>query len=427
MINLKIGNLLVTNKLNLQNDYEKKLTLIKDMILNKSGLGSDFLGWTTWPNDYFKNIEIHKIEAIKQRWKNEKIDTVIVIGIGGSYIGAKAGIDMCTMPFSHKSMNVIFVSGLHSHYNHDLLNDLKNKNWSIVVISKSGTTFETAVNFRIFREALYSQYKADHHTRIIAITDKEHGVLKTLADKSKYETLTIPDDIGGRYSTLTPVGILSMALADININEVLKGWTACLEEFKKEPANINSAMLYAATRNHLFITHHKDIEIFATYENNLRFVSEHYKQIFAESEGKKINSILTTVANNSEDLHSIGQLYQEGIDHCFETSLIYEKANQDVLIPKSSFTNDDNLDYLSGQKLISLNHNIYQAVVSAHTKLAKIPHISIILKDSSPYSFGYLAAWLAIAAATSSYLLDVNPFDQPGVEAYKNEMKKLIK
>lgn len=427
MIKLKMDDLLLITKSDLENQYEKKLTNVKDMILNKTGLGSDFLGWTSWPNDYFKNTELPKIEAIKKQWKNAKIDTVIVIGIGGSYIGAKAGIDMCTLPFTKKAMNVIFVSGLHSHYNHDLLNNLKDKNWAIVVISKSGTTFETAVNFRIFREALYAKYKDEHNTRIVAITDKSRGVLKTLADKSKYETLTIPDDIGGRYSTLTPVGILSMALADIDINEILNGWKTCLDEFKKQTANTNTAMLYAATRNYLFTQQHKDVEIFATYENNLRFVGEHYKQIFAESEGKKVNSILTTVANNSEDLHSIGQLYQDGIDHCFETSLIYEKANHDVTIPQSSFKNDDNLDYLHGQKIIDLNSNIYHSVLNAHTKLAKIPHISIILKDTSAYAFGYLAAWMAIAAATSSYLHEVNPFDQPGVEAYKNEMKKLIK
>ncbi|MGL4950530.1 MAG: glucose-6-phosphate isomerase [Mycoplasma sp.] len=427
MIITKLDNLLTISEKELKNLYSKELQEVKSKLINKTGLGNEFLGWLSWPNQDFLKTELPQIKQIKAEWRAKKIDTVIVIGIGGSYIGSKAGIDMCSMPFTTKQTEVIFVSGIHSHYNYNLLESLKNKNWAIVVISKSGTTLETAINFRLFRESLKTQFKDEHASRIIAITDKNKGTLKELSDNCKYQTLTIPDDIGGRYSTLTSVGILTMALADLDIDKILEGWTDMLNSFKQEEPTNNNAMLYGLARFHLFNKENKDVEIFATYENNMRFVSEHYKQVFAESEGKQVNSILTTIANNSEDLHSIGQLYQEGINHCFETSLIYKNASKNVIIPKSTFNNDDSLDYISGKQLIEINNMIYKAVEQAHSKAAKIPHISIILENTNEYTFGYLMAFLDIAAATSAYLHGVNPFDQPGVEAYKSEMKKLIK
>ncbi|MGL4947864.1 MAG: glucose-6-phosphate isomerase [Mycoplasma sp.] len=427
MINLKLDSLLSITEKELKERYSSKLNDVKSTIINKTGLGNDFLGWLSWPSEDFVNRELPLIKKIKSDWKAKNIDTIIVIGIGGSYVGSKGGIDMCGIPFAEDQTNIIFVSGLHSHYNNNLLKSLQNKNWAIVVISKSGTTFETSVNFRIFREALKVAYGEMHSSRIVAVTDESKGCLKELSDKSNYQTLIIPNDIGGRYSTLTPVGILAMALANLDVDAILDGWKAFLNEFKTQDPIDNNAMLYATARHHLFAHENKDVEIFATYENNMKYIAEHYKQIFSESEGKKVNSILPTIANNSEDLHSIGQLYQEGINHCFETSLIYEIANSDVIVPVSTFDNDDNLDYVSNQKLIDLNINVYKAVKEAHTKQAEMPHISIILKDSKEFTFGYLIGFLAVAAATGAYLHDVNPFDQPGVEAYKAEMKKLIK
>lgn len=427
MIKLNLKNLLIGNEQDVKHYTEAKLLKVKDMLINKTGKGSDFLGWLDWPNKNFTDNEFKKMQELNNTWKKLGVDTVVVIGIGGSYIGTKAGVEMCLSAFDKHPVELVFASGLHSSYTNSLLKRLKTRNWAIIVISKSGTTFETAVNFRIYRDALNSQYKAQHSQRIVAVTDAQKGVLKTLADKNHYQTLTIPNDIGGRYSTLTPVGLFAMLVAGIDVNEILKGWTTMLTEFKKQPVLENQAMLYAATRYYLLKKHKKDVEIFATYENNMRFVSEHYKQIFAESEGKVLECVLPTVANNSEDLHSIGQLYQQGIDHCFETSLIYDTINDNVVIPASAFGNDDNLDYITGKKLIELNVKIKEAVIKAHTDLAKIPNLVIELPAPSAYTFGYLAAWMAVAAATSAYLLEVNPFDQPGVEAYKAEMKKLIK
>ncbi|MGL4951728.1 MAG: glucose-6-phosphate isomerase, partial [Mycoplasma sp.] len=324
-INLKLDNLLTISEDKLKENYFEKLENIKEIILNKTGLGNDFLGWLSWPNDNFLKNELPLIKEIKKEWNSKKIETVVIIGIGGSYIGSKAGIDMCSLPFAKKDIDLIFVSGLHSHYNYSLIESLKEKNWAIVVISKSGTTFETAVNFRIFREALKNKYNDEHSSRIISVTDSSKGVLKSLSDNSNYRTLTIPDDIGGRFSTLTPVGILAMSLSGLDVDKILQGWITMLDEFKRTESIENPAMLYALARHHLFSKDNKDIEIFTTYQNNLKYISEHYKQIFAESEGKKINTILPTIANNSEDLHSIGQLYQDGIDHCFETALIFKK------------------------------------------------------------------------------------------------------
>lgn len=426
MVKIDLSKLIVSDQHTIENTYEKELIKIKDKLINKTGAGSNFTGWVQWPTEDFKQGDLIKIKSVNEQWKKMHIDTVIVIGIGGSYLGGKAGVDMCTQTFADPSMNVIFISGLHSQYNCSLLAKLQHLNWAIVVISKSGTTFETAVNFRIFREALLAQYKTAHAERIVAITDKQKGVLKTLADHNHYQTLVIPDDIGGRYSTITSVGLLPMMLAGINIDAVLKGWTEMINQFKQQDLHKFSAGIYAATRHFLLTKHHKQIEIFCTYENNLKYVAEHYKQIFAESEGKTIPCVLPTIANNSEDLHSIGQLYQDGINNCFETSLVFNETST-LKIPASNFSNDDHLDYIANQTLTSLSHKIKEAVTAAHVNLAKIPNITISFQKPDAEHFGALAAWLAIAAATSSYLLNVNPFDQPGVEAYKNEMKKLIK
>lgn len=426
MINLNLNNLLVETKESIENQYSDKIDKIKEMMINKTGAGSDFLGWIDWPSQDFMNKELIKIKNIYAEWTYMNINTIVVIGIGGSYIGAKTGIEMCTKPFN-KNINIIFASGLHSVYNQSLLELLKTKNWGIIVVSKSGTTFETAVNFRIFREALFAHYSYDCHERIIAVTDAQKGVLKTLCDKNGYKTFSIPDDIGGRYSTITPIGLLPMVFAGMNIDKIIDGWKTMLTEFKQKPASENSAMIYAATRHILNTKHNKRIEIFCTYENNMKYIAEHYKQIFAESEGKNHGCILPTIANNSEDLHSIGQLYQQGINNAFETSInLLDISNSPTLSP-SSFLDDDSLNYIAGKKLIDLNKSIQTAVVNAHTKQANIPNISIDVDELSDFNFGYICAWMAIAAATSAYLFNVNPFDQPGVEAYKAEMKKLIK
>jgi len=423
MINLDWDNILIGDKKSILNKYEVKLKKIKNDLITKKSLGNDFLEWLDWPSKEFYEKDYKTMKNIQEKWISMKIDTVVVIGIGGSSTGPKAGIDMLTEPFLKNNMNIIFVSGIHSVYNYSLLKELESKNWTLITISKSGTTFETSVNFRIFREKLFSIFGLKHNERIVAITDQEKGVLKPLADKKKYETLTIPNGIGGRYSSLTSVGLFPLLLAGINIDEVLKGWVDTINNFKNNPIENNDPMIYAAIRYYLLTEKHKVIEVFNTYESNLSSIAEHYKQIFAESEGKTSNCLIPTIANHSEDLHSIGQLYQDGNQSFFETTLTTLKVAREVIIPKSSFSDDDKLDYISKKTLKEMSSLIESAVKKAHNK---IPNITIQLENCDPYNYGSIMAWLAIAAATGSLLLNVNPFNQPGVEAYKSEMKKLI-
>lgn len=424
MIKTDLSKLLCASKHNIQELYENNLEEIKLSLMNQTCLGSNMTGWLDWPTSKFYETDIVKMLDINEKWTTMGVNTVVVIGIGGSYIGPRAIIDMCNLEYKKKAKEIIFVSGLHTTLNASLLNSLKNKNWAIVVISKSGTTFETALNFRLFREKLYQKYGNNHNQRIVAITDEHNGILKSLSTKNNYETLIIPNDIGGRYSTITPVGLFPMLLSGLDIHSVIDGFKKTIKEFKEMPAKDNDAMLYAAARYHLLTKENLQVEVFNTYDNNLRFVSEHYKQIFAESEGKIRNCLIPTVANNSEDLHSIGQLYQQGPRNFFETSLMLKSVNASVVVPLSSFDNDDQLDYIANKELIQLNYWIQEAVKKAHNDVCQI---TIKIDKSNEYNAGQLLAFFSLAAATSSLLLKVNPFDQPGVENYKNEMKKLIK
>ncbi len=423
MIKFNLNNSHCFSKQDIIEKYSSKLNEVKVSLLNRTCLGNDYVGWLNWPTNEFYAKDLPIIDEVYDEWNAKGIKTVVVIGIGGSYIGIKGAIDMCTQEFHRRGMKIIYVSGLHTTYNASLLKKLERKNWGIVVISKSGTTFETAVNFRLFREKLYAKYGAEHASRIVAVTDRSKGVLKELSDKSGYRTLIIPDDIGGRYSTITPVGLMAMKLAGLNITEVLNGWKDTMDKFMNQPSTMSDAMLYAAARKEL-LDMGKQVEVFTTYETNLRFIGEHYKQIFAESEGKQAKCLIPTLANHSEDLHSIGQLYQEGPKNFFETTLMYKSVKGYVQIPESSFGNDDGLDKLVGKELLQLNHWIHQSVVQAHNQ---IPNLAIELETCDEYTCGELFAFMAIAAATGSILLGVNPFNQPGVEAYKAELKKKIK
>ncbi len=423
MIKVDLNNAHLFTKQTLLEKYSSKLEQAKNALINKTCEGNDFVGWLDWPtHEYFaKDLPIMK--EVFNEWTQAGVDTVVVIGIGGSYIGVKGAIDMCTQEYTDKHMDIIYVSGLHTTYNASLLKKLEKRNWGIVVISKSGTTFETAVNFRLFREKLFAMYGEDHANRIVAVTDRSRGVLKQLSDNSGYRTLIIPDDIGGRYSTVTPVGMMAMMLAGLNVSKVLEGWQEVINDFKIKPAFMSEAMIYAASRIEL-LEQHKAIEVFTTYETNLRYIAEHYKQIFAESEGKQEKCLVPTLANHSEDLHSIGQLYQQGPHNFFETTLMYKEVKGCVEIPASSFANDDGLDKLAGKELFQLNYWIEQSVIKAHSH---IPNILIEMDKCDEKTLGELLAFFAIGAATSALLLGVNPFNQPGVEDYKAELKKKIK
>lgn len=423
MIKFDLSNAHSISKQSIVEKYSTKLEDAKRALINKTCEGNDFLGWLDWPTNEYLNKDLPIINEVYNEWTKKGIDTVVVIGIGGSYIGVKGAIDMCTQEFTDKHMDIIYVSGLHTTYNASLLKKLEKRNWAIVVISKSGTTFETAVNFRLFREKLAAKYGDSHADRIVSVTDREKGVLKQLSDKSGYRTLIIPDDIGGRFSTVTPVGLMAMRLAGLDINKVIDGWKTAINKFKNTPAFTSDAMLYAASRYEL-LTQGKAVEVFTTYENNLRFIAEHYKQIFGESEGKKEQCLIPTIANHSEDLHSIGQLYQQGPHNFFETTLMYREVKGFVEIPHSTFNNDDGLDKIAGKELLQLNYWIEQSVVKAHSH---IPNLLIEMQKCDEETLGELFAFLAIGAATSALLVGVNPFNQPGVEDYKAELKKKIK
>lgn len=424
MIKLDLSKLRISSIDDLLNKYTFKLAGIRQSFFSKSCPGSDFLDWLDWPTKEFYETDYRTMHRVHNRWLNLGVDTVIVIGIGGSSIGANGVIDMCTQKFNKEAMDVIFVSGLHTTYNVSLLNELKNRNWALVVISKSGTTFETAVNFRIYREKLLSIYGNEHNERIVVITDKKSGKLKPIAINHGYDSLCIPNGIGGRYSTITPVGLFPMMLAGIDIDAVLRGWKEEINKFKNDELSKIEPMIYAAARYDLLTEKNKAVEVFCTYENNLTSMSEHYKQIFAESEGKIEKCLIPTIANNSEDLHSIGQLYQDGPHNFFETTLMFKSVRGQVLVPKSSFGDDDELDKIVDRNLLQLNYWIQTAVKIAHKD---VPNITIKLDEADAYHAGLFLAWIALAAATSARLINVNPFNQPGVEDYKNEMKKLIK
>ena len=400
--------------------------LSNQILENKSGAGNDFLGWVDLPKNYDKE-EFVRIQKAAEKIKNDS-EILIVIGIGGSYLGAKAAIEFLSNTFYNnqdKSVRKgpqIFFAGTNMSpvYLKHLLDLVGDKDFSINVISKSGTTTEPAIAFRVFKEKLEKKYgKKEAAKRIYATTDKAKGALKNLSTSEGYETFVVPDNVGGRFSVLTAVGLLPIAVAGINIQELMDGAAAAMEDYSNKNFYENDAMIYAATR-HILYNKGKNIEILTNYEPRLHFIAEWWKQLFAESEGKDGKGIYPTSADFSTDLHSIGQSIQEARRTMFETVLLIDKPEEDILINKEE-VDLDGLNYISGKTLDYVNKQAAKGVILAHVT-GNVPNLVISIPEATPFNLGYLFYFFEKAVAIGG----INPFDQPGVEEYKKNMFALL-
>lgn len=419
-------------------DYSKALSFVKDgsieaineeikvahsTLHNKSGAGNEFLGWIDLPNNYDK-AEFNLVKESAKRIR-ENSDILLVIGIGGSYLGSKAALEMLNKHFNkEKTLEVIFVGHhISSSYIMDLVDYIDGMDFSINIISKSGTTTEPAIAFRVFKKILIEKYGSEEtKKRIYATTDKEKGALRTLADKEGYTTFVVPDNIGGRYSVLTSVGLLPIAASGINIDELMKGAKDAYNEYLEYSPD-NESYKYVAIRNLLY-RNGKKIEMLINYEPALFYLGEWWKQLFGESEGKDNLGISPGSASFSTDLHSLGQYIQDGERHLFETVLNVAKPRRELVI-ESDNLNLDGLNYLAGKTVDYVNNKAFLGTLLAHQD-GGVPNIIINIPEITPYSFGYLTYFFEKACAISGYVLGVNPFNQPGVEAYKKNMFALL-
>lgn len=394
---------------------------------SKSGLGNDFLGWLTLPTDYDKE-EFARIKKAAEKIKSDS-DILIVIGIGGSYLGARAAIELLKSPFYNnlkKDTPDIYFAGnnINPTYLNEILSICEGKDISVNIISKSGTTTEPALAFRVFRELLESKYgKEGAKERIYCTTDKARGTLKELADKEGYETFVIADDVGGRYSVLTAVGLLPIAAAGCDIDAIMKGAQEAQEKLSVCDLEKNDCYKYAAARNCLY-RKGKSIEMLVSYDPAFTMMAEWYKQLFGESEGKDNKGIFPASVTFSTDLHSMGQFIQEGSRVMFETVVNIKKPKQDFFI-KDDAQNFDGLNFLSGQNMSVVNQKAYEGTILAHTG-GGVPNIVLDLPEINEHEFGYMVYFFEKACAVSGYMLGVNPFDQPGVESYKKNMFALL-
>ena len=428
---------------NLKVDYSKTLGFIskadvlayKDAVkqnitalYKQTGKGNDFLGWVNLPSS-ISAAEIADIKATAQKMK-QLCDVVVVIGIGGSYLGAKAVIDALSDSFAqlkpHNNPLVVFAGqNIGEDYLTELQGVLKNRKWGIVVISKSGTTTEPAIAFRILKADCEAQFgKKEAVDRIVAITDAKRGALRTLADQEGYKTYVIPDNVGGRFSVLTPVGLLPIAIAGFDIEQLVGG---AAEMEKSTGADIdfeqNPSAVYAAVRNALY-KKGKGIELTANYNPKLHFFAEWWKQLYGESEGKEQKGIFPASVDFTSDLHSMGQYIQQGQRCLFETVISIEKPNASLQIP-SDAANLDGLNFLSGKHIDEVNKMAELGTILAHVD-GGVPNIRISIPKLDEFNLGQLIYFYELACGISGYILDVNPFDQPGVEAYKKNMFALL-
>lgn len=419
-------------KLNLENtiekipfaDYEKKVVQINKMIDDRSGEGGDFLGWTTWPTAYDKEEFARIKEAAKEIRDNYEV--LVVAGIGGSYLGARCAIEALRGLYSEDKLEIIFLGNtLSSNYIAQVLNYLKNKKFAINVISKSGTTTETSVAFRLLKELLIKQVGKEAASKaIFATTDKARGALKKEADIEGYRTFVIPDDIGGRYSVITAVGLLPIAAAGCDIDQLMAGCLQAQKDFANEKLAENLAYQYAVCRDY-FYRHEKAVELFVTYEPQFTQIGEWLKQLFGESEGKDKKGLLPDSVTFSTDLHSLGQFIQQGSPVLFETIVRCEQPTYDVIVPHDD-ENLDGLNYLEGKSMSYVNEKAFEGTLRAHVDDGKVPNIVITVDKMNEYNLGYLFFFFMKAVAMSAYLLEVNPFNQPGVEIYKKNMFHLL-
>lgn len=396
-------------------------------VMTKSGAGNDFLGWVELPENYDRE-EFARIKLAAEKIK-KSCDMLVVIGIGGSYLGARAAIEFVKSPLYNnlkKDTPDIYFAGnnISTTALNELLSIAEGRDVCINVISKSGTTTEPAIAFRVFKKLLIEKYgETGARERIFVTTDKARGTLKEFSDKAGYETFVVPDDIGGRYSVLTAVGLLPIACAGIDIDGMMSGARAAMQKFSTPDVYENDAVKYAAIRN-ILLRRGKTTEILVGYEPYMLMLNEWWKQLYGESEGKDGKGIFPASVIFSTDLHSLGQFIQDGNRNIFETVINVKSSGSEFVIPNDP-ENVDGLNFISGEKLSYVNDQAILATLLAHVD-GGVPNIVLEVEDKSAYSFGYLVYFFELACAVSGYILGVNPFNQPGVEAYKKNMFALL-
>ena len=416
----------------ISNDELNQMKILVDeaahKLHNKSGVGNDFLGWLDLPINYDKE-EFDRIKKASGKIKSDS-EVLVIIGIGGSYLGARAVIECLSHSFFNslskdkRNAPEIYFAGqnLSGRYLKDLIEIIGNRDFSVNVISKSGTTTEPAIAFRVFKELLENKYGEKAKDRIYVTTDKNKGALKKLADEKGYEEFTIPDDVGGRFSVLTAVGLLPIVVAGINIDDLMNGAKTAREDYSKEFTD-KDCYKYAAIRNILYKKNY-NIEILANYEPRFHYISEWWKQLYGESEGKGKKGVFPASVDLTTDLHSMGQYIQDGRRNLFETILNVENSDKDIVIKKEA-EDLDGLNYLEGKGLSFVNNKAFEGTLFAHID-GGVPNLIINIPEVTAFNIGYLIYFFEKACAISGYLLEVNPFDQPGVESYKKNMFALL-
>ena len=402
----------------------------KETLLNKSGAGNDFLGWVDLPENYDKE-EFARIKRAAKKIQSDS-DVLLVIGIGGSYLGARAAIEFLGHSFHNvlgrdkrKTPEIYFVgNSISSKYIRDLQDVLEGRDFSINIISKSGTTTEPAIAFRVFKEMLIAKYgREEANKRIYATTDKARGALKSLANEEGYESFVVPDDVGGRFSVLTAVGLLPIAAAGFDIDRLMEGAASGRKRALETPYESNDALLYAAFRN-ILLRKGKSVEIVANYEPSLHYVSEWWKQLYGESEGKDQRGIFPAAVDLTTDLHSMGQFIQDGARIMFETVLNVEESPAEILLKKED-VDTDGMNYLAGRSVDFVNKSAMNGTILAHTD-GNVPNLMVRIPEQNEFYLGELFYFFEFACGVSGYILGVNPFNQPGVESYKKNMFALL-
>jgi len=418
---LQSNNLITKDVLN---QYKDKITVINHMIDTKTGLGNDFLGWADWPLNYDKD-EFFRIVKDAQ-YVRENFDILVVCGIGGSYLGSRAALEALQGLKSQNKLEIIFMGQTFSpNYVAQVMEYLKGKNFAINVISKSGTTTETSISFRLLKELLEKQVgKKKAQKAIYATTDKSRGALKTLCMQEGYSTYVLPDDIGGRYSVFTAVGLFPLACAGVDIQAFMDGAKAARQEYDNDNLAKNICYQYAISRDYLY-HHQKLVEMYVTYEPQMSQISEWLKQLFGESEGKNKKGLFPASATFSTDLHSLGQFIQDGTPLLFETIINVINPQSDIKIPHD-VEDLDGLNYLEGKDLAFVNQKAFEGTLKAHVEEGDVPCNIITLEELTPFTLGHLFYFFMRACAMSAYLLEINPFNQPGVEIYKKNMFHLL-
>ena len=402
----------------------------KETLVAKTGAGNDFLGWIDLPEAYDKE-EFARIKKAAEKIRKDS-DVLLVVGIGGSYLGARAAIEFLSHSFynvlskdQRKTPEIYFVgNSISSKYIRDLQDVLEGKDFSVNIISKSGTTTEPAIAFRVFKEMLINKYgKEEASRRIYATTDKSRGALKNLANEEGYESFVVPDDVGGRFSVLTAVGLLPIAVSGADIDKLMEGAREARKKALNAAYEENPALQYAAVRN-ILLRKGKQIEIVANYEPSLHYVSEWWKQLYGESEGKDQKGIFPAAVDLTTDLHSMGQFIQDGSRNLFETVLNVEESPAEVVL-KEEAVDTDGMNYLAGKTVDFVNKSAMNGTILAHTD-GQVPNLMIRIPEQDEFSLGQLFYFFEFACGVSGYILGVNPFNQPGVESYKKNMFALL-